>query len=164
MTTSHKRGHNAAGAYARTPTRTVTAGGVRFALRRLGPEGGIPVVFLRHLAGNLDDWDPRVIDGIAARHEVITFDNRGVGASSGSTADSVAEMASDAIAFIRALGFNQVDLIGFSLGGFAAEGACRRPGQDRLASDDVLYPDAGHGGIFQYHDAFVQKALEFLAN
>src|SRR5215472_19245719 len=83
MTTSGNRGYSAAGTYARTPTKTVTVDGLPFAYRRLGPEDGVPVVFLHHLGGNLDEWDPRVVDGIAARHPVITFDNRGVGASGG---------------------------------------------------------------------------------
>ena len=67
--------------YKDAPTRTVSAGGVDFAYRELGPKAGVPVIFLVHLAGNLDNWDPGVVDGIAAQHRVITFDNRGVGAS-----------------------------------------------------------------------------------
>ncbi|MEV5850572.1 alpha/beta hydrolase [Streptomyces sp. NPDC051985] len=259
---------------------------MRFAYRRLGPGGGVPVVLLQHLGGNLDEWDPRVVDGIAAWRQVITFDNRGVGASEGSTPESVEEMARDAIAFIRALGFDRVDLVGFALGGFVAQAIAlrepelvckmvlaatgpaggagiaeikgvaarqftkaaltfrhpkrylfftqsaagrraageflgrlkeRKAGRDRAVSlkatsahlkaarawglqkpDDLsrithpvlvvggendsvlpvgnsvdldrrlpdseleLYPDAGHGGIFQHHDAFVAKALKFL--
>ena len=103
------------------PTRTINAGGVEFAYRQLGPDTGVPVVFLTHLAGVLDNWDPRVVDGIAAKHRVITFDNRGVGASSGSTPTSIEEMASDAVTFIRALGLDQVDLFGFSMGGMIAQ-------------------------------------------
>jgi pimeloyl-ACP methyl ester carboxylesterase len=103
------------------PTRTLSAGGVEFAYRRLGPDTGVPVVFLTHLAAVLDNWDPRVVDGIAATHRVITFDNRGVGASSGSTATTIEEMARDAVTFIRALGLDQVDLFGFSLGGMIAQ-------------------------------------------
>src|SRR3954447_5170134 len=103
------------------PTRTVNAGGVEFAYRQLGPSVGVPVVFLTHLAAVLDNWDPRVVDGIAAKHRVITFDNRGVGASGGSTPTTVEEMARDAVTFIRALGFDQVDLFGFSLGGMIAQ-------------------------------------------
>ena len=102
-------------------TKTVDVGGTSFAYRDLGPRTGTPVVFLNHLAAVLDNWDPRVVDGIAARHRVITFDSRGVGASEGSTPVSVADMAHDAVAFIRALGFDQVDLLGFSLGGFLAQ-------------------------------------------
>ncbi|MBV9168299.1 MAG: alpha/beta hydrolase [Solirubrobacterales bacterium] len=103
------------------PTLTLSAGGVEFAYRQLGPDTGVPVVFLTHLTAVLDNWDPRVVDGIAAKRHVITFDNRGVGASSGSTPTTIEEMASDAIIFIRALGLDQVDLFGFSMGGMIAQ-------------------------------------------
>jgi pimeloyl-ACP methyl ester carboxylesterase len=269
------------------PTRTVAADGVDYAYRELGPKAGVPVIFLVHLAGTLDNWDPRVVDGIAAKHRVIAFDNRGVGASTGKTPDTIQAMAKDAVTFIRALGFDQVDLHGFSMGGmiaqviaedepalvrkliltgtgpaggkgikevvwvaqldtlrgllsrqdpkqflfftrtangkragkeflarlqertadrdtpisiksyFAQLRACRRWGKEEphdlslvhqpvlLANGDhdrmlptpntldmarrlpnnelVIYPDAGHAGIFQFHEQFVQKALEFLA-
>jgi pimeloyl-ACP methyl ester carboxylesterase len=269
------------------PTRTVAADGVVYAYRELGPRAGVPVIFLVHLAGTLDNWDPRVVDGIAAKHRVIAFDNRGVGASTGKTPDTIQAMAKDAVTFIRALGFDQVDLHGFSMGGmiaqviaedepelvrkliltgtgpaggkgikevvwvaqldtlrgllsrqdpkqflfftrtangkragkeflarlqertadrdtpisiksyFAQLRACRRWGKEEphdlslvhqpvlLANGDhdrmlptpntldmarrlpnnelVIYPDAGHAGIFQFHEQFVQKALEFLA-
>src|SRR5437867_3166448 len=107
--------------YKNASTRTVAAGGVDFAYRQLGPKAGVPVIFLVHLAGNLDNWDPRVVDGIAAKHRVITFDNRGVGASAGKTPDTIEAMANDAVTFIRALGFDQVDLHGFSMGGMIAQ-------------------------------------------
>jgi pimeloyl-ACP methyl ester carboxylesterase len=103
------------------PTHTIEAGGVRFAYRELGPSTSVPVVFLTHLAAVLDNWDPRVVDGIAAEHRVITFDNRGVGASSGSTPTTIEEMARDAVSFIRALGLERVDLFGFSMGGMIAQ-------------------------------------------
>src|SRR5215208_4216563 len=103
------------------PTQTINVGGVEFAYRQLGPSSGVPVVFLTHLAAVLDNWDPRVVDGIAARHRVIVFDNRGVGASSGATPRTIEEMASDAVTFIRALGFEQGDLFGFSMGGMIAQ-------------------------------------------
>jgi len=103
------------------PTHTIHAGGVQFAYRQLGPSTGVPVVFLTHLAAVLDNWDPRVVDGIAARHRVVTFDNRGVGASSGVTPRTIEQMASDAVTFIRALGFDQVDLFGVSMGGMIAQ-------------------------------------------
>ena len=103
------------------PTKSVRVGETRFVYRRLGPDAGVPVVFLNHFSAVLDNWDPRVVDGIAAKHPVITFDNRGIGASEGKTPDTVAAMADDAIAFIRALGFDQVDLLGFSLGGSVAQ-------------------------------------------
>ena len=107
--------------YAAAPTRTISVGGVDFAYRELGPATGVPVIFLTHLAAVLDNWDPRVVDGIAAHHRVITFDNRGVGASGGSTPDTIEAMANDAVAFIRALGFEKVDLLGFSMGGMIAQ-------------------------------------------
>ncbi|MCX5540078.1 alpha/beta hydrolase [Paraburkholderia sp. CNPSo 3076] len=104
------------------PTQTITAGGVDFAYRELGKEhGGTPVIFLTHLAAVLDNWDPRVVDGLAAEHHVVTFDNRGVGASSGSPSNSIEQMADDAINFIKAMGFKKVDLFGFSMGGMVAQ-------------------------------------------
>ncbi len=103
------------------PTQTINAGGVEFAYRQLGPTTGVPVVFLTHLAAVLDNWDPRVVDGIAAEHRVTTFDNRGVGASSGVTPTTIEQMARDAVTFIRAVGFDQVDLFGFSMGGMIAQ-------------------------------------------
>ncbi|WP_030980581.1 alpha/beta fold hydrolase [Streptomyces sp. NRRL S-1824] len=108
-------------AYKDTANRVASASGVRFAYRDLGPRTGTPVVFLVHLAGVLDNWDPRVVDGIAAEHRVITFDNRGVGASTGTTPATISEMAHDAIIFIKALGFDRVDLHGFSMGGMIAQ-------------------------------------------
>ncbi len=273
--------------YQDTPTRTVSAGGVDFAYRELGPQTGVPVVFLTHLAAVLDNWDPRVVDGIAAHHRVIAFDNRGVGATTGTTPKSIQAMAADAVTFIRALGLTKVDLLGFSMGGMIAQVIVqtepelvrkliiagtgpaggegiknvtrishldtvralltlqdpkqflfftrtpngKRAGKEFLArlkerrnhrdkpialrayvaqlkaihrwglekpadlsvvhqpvlvangdhdrmvptknthdlarrlpdSELVIYPDAGHGGIFQFHDRFVDKALEFLA-
>jgi pimeloyl-ACP methyl ester carboxylesterase len=286
MTDQQETHHHVVRAYQDAPTRIITAGGVSFAYRELGPATGVPVIFLTHLAAVLDNWDPRVVDGIAAHHRVITFDNRGVGASAGSTPATIAAMAKDAVTFIRALGLNQVDLLGFSMGGMIAQVIAhdepqlvrklilagtgpaggegiddvtrisnldtiralltftdpkqflfftrtptgRRAGQDFLArlkertqdrdkkislrsyaaqlkaihrwgleqpsdlsvirqpvlvangdsdkmvptansadlarrlpdSELVTYPDAGHGGIFQYHAQFVHKALEFL--
>jgi pimeloyl-ACP methyl ester carboxylesterase len=273
--------------YQDAPTHTISAGGVDFAYRELGPKTGVPVVFVTHLAAVLDNWDPLVVDGIAAKHRVITFDNRGVGASTGRTPDTIQAMADDAVTFIRALGLDRVDLLGFSMGGMitqviaanepqlvrkmiiAGTGPAggegiknvtklshldtvrglltfqdpkqflfftrtpngRRAGKEFLArikertqnrdkaiaiksyltqlkaihrwglaqptdlsvirqpvlvangdndrmvpttnthdlanrlpnSELVIYPDAGHGGIFQYHKEFVAKALEFLA-
>src|SRR5437867_3504127 len=103
------------------PTKTVDVGGAKFAYRQLGAESGVPVIFLTHLAAVLDNWDPRVVDGIAAKHRVITFDNRGVGASTGKTPGTIEAMAKDAVTFIRALGYDQVDLHGFSMGGMIAQ-------------------------------------------
>jgi pimeloyl-ACP methyl ester carboxylesterase len=287
MTNAHPVRDDDATNYKDAPTRTISAGGVDYAYRQLGPDTGVPVIFLTHLAGVLDNWDPRVVDGIATQHRVITFDNRGVGASTGSTPKMIEAMAHDAVTFIRALGFDQVDLLGFSMGGMIAQVIVRdeqrlvrkmilagtgpaggegiknvtrlshldtlrgvltftdpkqylfftrtangrQAGKEFLArlkerkdnrdkaisprsylaqlkaigrwgrqqpsdlseihqavlvangdddrmvptknsvdmakmlpdADLVIYPDAGHGGIFQYHDAFVAKALDFLA-
>jgi pimeloyl-ACP methyl ester carboxylesterase len=107
--------------YAKAPARTVSAGGVTFAYRELGPKGGIPVVFFVHLAATLDNWDPRIVDPIAKDHHVITFDQRGVGASTGKVPDSIEAMADDAYTFIRALGFDKIDIFSFSLGGMIAQ-------------------------------------------
>ena len=107
--------------YKNAPTRTVSAGGVEFAYRELGPKTGVPLVLVTHLAAVLDNWDPRVVDGLAAKHRVITFDNRGVGASTGATPKTIQAMATDAVTFIRALGLAQVDLLGFSMGGMIAQ-------------------------------------------
>lgn len=103
------------------PTKRVDVGGTTFVYREVGPDEGIPVVFLHHLMAVLDDWDPRVVDGLAAHRRVITFDNRGVGGSGGKVPTTIDEMGADAIAFIRALGLRQVDLFGFSLGGGVAQ-------------------------------------------
>ncbi|MGN8133029.1 alpha/beta fold hydrolase [Paenarthrobacter sp. 22069] len=111
----------AASSYAEAPTRSITAGGITYAYRELGPQGGIPVVFFLHLAGNLDNWDPRVIDPIAKEHRVITFDSRGLGGTTGKVPDSIEDMADDAATFIRALGLDRVDVFAFSLGGMVAQ-------------------------------------------
>ncbi|QGZ96132.1 alpha/beta fold hydrolase [Terricaulis silvestris] len=121
MNTTTKQISGSSDAWKRAPTKFVDVGGTQFAYRQLGPDNGVPVIFLNHLAAELDRWDPRVVDGIAARRRVIVFDNRGVGLSEGSAPTSVEAMARDAIAFIRALGYKQVDLFGFSLGGFVSQ-------------------------------------------
>jgi pimeloyl-ACP methyl ester carboxylesterase len=107
--------------YESAPTKTVEVDGTNFVFREIGKKGGIPLVLLHHLTAVLEDWDPRVVDGLAAKHHVIVFDNRGVGGSGGSTPKTVEEMAQDAVAFIRAMGFSKVDLLGFSLGGFVSQ-------------------------------------------
>ncbi len=130
--------------YRNVPTKFVEVGGRRLAYRRLGPESGVPVIFLNHLAAVLDNWDPRVVDGIAAKHPVITFDSPGVGASQGTVPATVAEMARDAIAFIGALGFREVDLLGFSLGGFVAQEIVRQ--QPTLVRKIILAGTGPAGG------------------
>ena len=107
--------------YEQAPARSITTGSVTYAYRELGPKGEIPVIFFVHLAGTLDNWDPRIIDPIAKNRHVIAFDNRGVGASTGQVPDTVEAMADDAYALIAALGFSKIDVFSFSLGGMVAQ-------------------------------------------
>lgn len=107
--------------YAKAATRSITSGGITYAYRELGPKTGIPVVFFVHLAATLDNWDPRIIEPIAKNRHVITFDQRGVGASTGQVPDSIEAMADDACTFIKALGLDQVDVFSFSMGGMIAQ-------------------------------------------
>jgi pimeloyl-ACP methyl ester carboxylesterase len=107
--------------YAAAPARTVTTAGTTYAYRELGPRGGIPVVFFVHLAATLDNWDPRIVDAIAKNRHVITFDQRGVGASSGRVPDTIEEAADHAYEFISALGFDKIDVFSFSMGGMIAQ-------------------------------------------
>ena len=103
-------------------TQTINVSGTDFYYRKLGENNpGVPVIFLNHLAATMDNCDPKIIDGIASKHQIICFDNRGVGATKGETPITVAEMAKDARTFIHALGYEKVDLIGFSLGGFISQ-------------------------------------------
>ena len=121
MATNNGQPNDVITSYSKAPTRTVTAGGVTYAYRELGPQGGIPVVFFVHLAATLDNWDPRIIDPIAQQQHVIAFDNRGVGASTGTVPDTIESMADDAYTFITALGLTTVDVFSFSLGGMVAQ-------------------------------------------
>jgi pimeloyl-ACP methyl ester carboxylesterase len=121
MSTSSTAGQPTVTSYAKAPVRSVTADGVTFSYRELGPTGGVPVVFFVHLAATLDNWDPRIVDPIAQHHHVIAFDNRGVGASTGKVPDTIEAMADDAYAFVTALGFEQIDIFSFSLGGMVAQ-------------------------------------------
>lgn len=107
--------------YAEAPARTISAGGVSYAYRELGPKGGIPVVFFVHLAATLDNWDPRIVDPIAKNRHVITFDQRGVGASTGKVPATLEEAADHAYEFISALGFDRIDIFSFSMGGMIAQ-------------------------------------------
>jgi len=269
------------------PNRFITVDGVRFAYRDLGPQHGVPIVLLNHWGAVLDNFDPRIVDALAVEHRIIAIDYRGIGGSGGKAPLTVGEMAEDTIKLIRQMGFETVDLIGFSLGGFVAQDVAlkttglvrmlilagtgpaggkgiervgrvswplilkglltrrdpktylfftstangrqaanaflsrlqeRRTDRDKgptpnafwrqlkaitawgqqprqdlgairipvlIANGDndimvptpnsvdmaqritgaelVIYPDAGHGGIFQYHDAFIKTALNFLA-
>lgn len=107
--------------YQTVKTDTITVNGTKFHYRKLGEDKGVPVIFLNHLGATLDNCDPRVMDGIAAKYQIIAFDNRGVGATEGKTPVTIAEMAKDAIHFIKALGYEKVDIMGFSMGAFIAQ-------------------------------------------
>jgi pimeloyl-ACP methyl ester carboxylesterase len=115
--------------YSELPSKVVSAAnGVDYAYREAGT-GTMPLVLLQHFRGNLDGWDPALIDALASNRRVVTFDNAGVGGSTGTTPDTIEQMARDAIAFLTAMGFDQADLLGFSIGSFVAqEIALIRPG------------------------------------
>jgi pimeloyl-ACP methyl ester carboxylesterase len=107
--------------YIEAPNFSISVGGTAFAYRDLGPRGGVPLILLNHWGAVLDNFDPRIVDGLAGKYRVIAIDYRGIGASGGTAPVTIGEMARDAIALIRALGFEKVDLLGFSLGGFVAQ-------------------------------------------
>jgi pimeloyl-ACP methyl ester carboxylesterase len=140
------------------PTRYVEGGGIRFAYRQLGPSTGTPLVLLQHFSGNIDAWDPAVVNALAADRPVIAFDNAGVGRSSGQTPDNIAAMARDAVAFINLLGLSKVDLLGFSLGGCIAQQIAADHG--RLVRKLILVGTAPKGGeehlLAVLQDAFSQ--------
>lgn len=119
MTTSNAQSINYT--YATVPTQFVEANGIKFAYRSYGKQGDIPVIYMNHLAANLDNCDPRIMDAIAAERHIISFDYRGVGATTGKQGTSLRDMAKDVIAFIHALGYKQVDIMAFSMGGFITE-------------------------------------------
>lgn len=102
-------------------TQTVAVGDAKFAYRVLGDKTGIPLVMLSPLGSSMDDWDPEITNGLAQKYKVIIFDNRGVGASTGTTPDNIPDMAKDAVAFINALGYTKVNLMGFSMGAFISQ-------------------------------------------
>ena len=107
--------------YADASIKRVTAeNAIEYAYRDLGA-GDVPLVLLQHFRGNLDNWDPALVDDLAAERRVVTFDNVGVGATTGTTPNTVEAMAHDAIAFIEAMSFQRVDLLGFSIGSFVAQ-------------------------------------------
>ena len=107
--------------YIDAPTLSINVGGTTFAYRDIGPRTGVPLILLNHWGAVLDNFDPRIVDGLASKHRVIATNYRGIGASGGTAPVTIDEMARDAIALIRALGFEKVDLLGFSLGGFVAQ-------------------------------------------
>jgi pimeloyl-ACP methyl ester carboxylesterase len=103
------------------PTRFVEAGGIRYAYRRFGAETGTPLIFLQHFRGGLDNWDPLVTDGLAQGRPVILFNNAGVASSSGETPYTIDAMGDHVAAFVNALELLQVDVLGFSIGGYVAQ-------------------------------------------
>jgi pimeloyl-ACP methyl ester carboxylesterase len=103
------------------PTQFVIGDGIKFAFRRFGKTGGIPLIFLQHFTGTLDNWDPAVTDGIAAEREVIIFDNAGIAGSGGEVASTIKGIAATALSFIDTLGLKEIDLFGFSMGSFVAQ-------------------------------------------
>jgi len=148
-TTGEQPTTDAQAGYAGASIRRVTAeNGIEYAYHDLGA-GEVPLVLLQHFRGNLDNWDPALIDALAAGRRVVTFDNRGVGGTTGVTPDTIEAMAHDAIAFAAATGLKKVDLLGFSIGSFVAqEIALIRPDLLRrvvLASSAPQGADGMHG-------------------
>jgi pimeloyl-ACP methyl ester carboxylesterase len=107
--------------HATAETMFVEAAGIEFAYRRFGSPAGTPLVMLQHFRGNLDNWDPALVDALAGEREVILVDYPGVGSSTGDPSSTIGETARRMIAFIAALGLDQIDLLGFSIGGFVAQ-------------------------------------------
>src|ERR1700742_373025 len=136
MTTTHQT----------APTQFVEANAIRFAYRRFGKAGGVPVVFNQHYIGTMDYWDPTVTDGLARDREVILFNNAGVSSSSGEVPTTFERMGANAIAFIKALGLKQVDVLGFSIGGMVAqEITLQAPDLVRRLIVDGTGPRGGQG-------------------
>ncbi|MFK4384684.1 pimeloyl-ACP methyl ester carboxylesterase [Bradyrhizobium sp. USDA 3397] len=132
--------------YVDAPNLSISAAGITFAYRDIGPRTGVPLILLNHWGAVLDNFDPRIVDGLATRHRVIAIDYRGIGASSGKAPVTVGEMARDTIALIAALGFAKIDLLGFSLGGFVAQDvALRAPGLVRKLILTGTGPAGGEG-------------------
>ena len=128
------------------PTQYVEAKGIRFAYRRFGKTGGVPLVFNQHYIGTMDYWDPTVTDGLARDREVILFNNAGVSSSSGEVPTTFGQMGANAIAFIKALGLKQVDVLGFSIGGMVAqEITLQAPDLVRRLIVDGTGPRGGQG-------------------
>jgi pimeloyl-ACP methyl ester carboxylesterase len=132
--------------YAELPNRLVSAGnGIDYAFRETG-DGPVPLVLLQHFRGNLDSWDPALFDALAGTRRVMAFDNTGVGGSTGTTPDTVRQMAADAIAFLAAMGIERADIVGFSIGSFVAqEIALTRPALVRRLILASAAPQGGAG-------------------
>jgi pimeloyl-ACP methyl ester carboxylesterase len=131
-------------AHQRAATRFVDVHGTRFAYRTLGGSSGTPLILLQHFTGTLDNWDPAVTSGLAASVPVVLFDNRGIGASQGQTPDNIDAMAADTIAFIEAMGYAKVNILGYSMGGFIAQQVARSA--PALVDKLILAGTAPQGG------------------
>ncbi|MCZ7497341.1 alpha/beta hydrolase [Agrobacterium tumefaciens] len=128
------------------PNLFIDVKGTTFAYRDLGPREGVPIVLLNHWGAVLDNFDPRIVDGLARKHRIIAIDYRGIGKSGGVAPVTIADMAQDVIALIGALGFPLVDVLGFSLGGFVAQDvALRAPGLVRKLILTGTGPAGGTG-------------------
>jgi pimeloyl-ACP methyl ester carboxylesterase len=143
-----------------TTSKYVEADGVRFAYRKFGKETGIPLVFFIHFRGTMENWDPEVIEALAKDRPIILFDNTGVGESSGETPSTIAEMAKNAASFIHALGLQQVDVLGFSIGGFVVQELVLQ--QPELVHRLVLAGTAPQSGVGlkTRHDVVVAASAE----
>ena len=137
------------------PTKFVEAGGIRYAHRRFGTQGGTPLVFLQHFRGGMDHWDPLVTDGLAAGRPVILVDGAGIAGSSGQTPDTIEAMADDYAAFLGGIGLQHADVLGFSIGGHIGQAlALRHPGvvrrlvlagtMPRGGETEGAHPDGGY--------------------
>jgi pimeloyl-ACP methyl ester carboxylesterase len=154
------------------PTRFVEIDGIRFAYRRFGQESGIPLLFFQHFRGGMDHWDPAVTDGFAQDRPVVLFDNAGVAGTTGDTPNTVEAMADHAAAFVSALRLSQVDVLGFSIGGYVSQTLALRhrtlvrrmilvatgprggdPSQDSQAADYAASTDpiTGESGLDAFH-------------
>jgi len=132
--------------YIDTPTRLIDIDGTVFAYRETGLRDGMPLILLNHWGAVLDNFDPRIVDGLARRHRIIAIDYRGIGASGGTAPVTIDAMAGDVIALMDALGCAKVDLLGFSLGGFVAQDIVRKaPGRVRRLILTGTGPAGGPG-------------------
>jgi pimeloyl-ACP methyl ester carboxylesterase len=139
------------------PTRFIEVDGDRFAYRRWGKSSGAPpLFFIQHFRGGMDHWDPVITDGLAEGREVILFDGRGISASSGTPRNRMEEMADDIAAVIRALGLTQVDLLGFSIGGFQAQEVTLR--HPNLVRKLILLGTGPRGGDPTMHPQVLEVA------